>query len=94
MIQAIRKWIQARRENRRLIAVARNAFLARYPDRHLVPRGVPPQRLPDGDHVVTVCWDTTLPPHRSWWRIGADTESVEELTLAEAQTLIQIPAWR
>jgi len=94
MIQTISKWILARRENARLIKLARQAFLAKYPDRYIVKWNIPPQRLPTGDFVVTVCWNDTRPPFRSWWRFTAGTYATTELADDEANALIEIPKWR
>jgi len=94
MIAAIKRWLAERKRRGKAIAIAQNAFRRAHPEQKLVPWRIPPVAVDDGVYVVTVCFQMSRPPLRSWWRVRIGAESAEELTREEASKLIRTPIWR
>jgi hypothetical protein len=93
MIDFIKKWIERRREYSRLTKIARETFVAKYPDRQLWSTAV--QRTSNGDCIVTIgWWNDWIPPPRTWWQIEKGSERASELPYEVAKELIDIPLLR
>lgn len=95
VIDFIKRSIESHRERSRLADIARNAFVAKYPDRRLLGWRPLCQEIPNGDWIVSLFWwNDRIPPPCCWWRVAKSTSLASELTYQEAKELIDIPLRR
>ena len=92
MVKFLKRWLDCRREKRRLFDLACEAFEQKYPDRDLHRNWTQIAYDKDDVLILRLCYQKSKPPRRSWWKY--DDGSFIELNEQEVKQYVEIRMWR